>query len=253
MTSLAMVEERPLTAYSADELRAFLPLCEGLPLAAGVAARIAELEEAEAAATRDYQARAAAIGAQITADIRAGGDGLEHVLLWLWNHIETQDETESLVIAAALGPLAAEKHRAAMTLIGRAHIHGTCGFPRDHRLAFEWFNRSARAGNHDGAAWLARAYQEGIGVEADLEQAIHWYGVGADWLSLEAMVRLAEILHKHALTPLAKDRLPWLHTNIIEMYDRFVAEGRAVSPDKTRMDIYLQFKAYVDRYRDWQP
>lgn len=58
---------------------------------------------------------------------------------------------------------------------------------KDKKEAFEWFQRSAQAGNIDAMKELGHAYADGDGCKKDLDEAIKWFTKAADTGDSNAM------------------------------------------------------------------
>lgn len=64
-------------------------------------------------------------------------------------------------------------------LLGECYENGAWGFPRDVQKAFEWYRRSASAGDACGLYNVGRCYLEGTGVGKDAGKAELWLGLAA--------------------------------------------------------------------------
>jgi TPR repeat protein len=74
--------------------------------------------------------------------------------------------------------------------IGLLYTHGGDGLPQDYGKAIAYFRRSADGGDADSLYNLGWAYEMGLGVPRDREQAIEWYSKAAGKRQKSAMDRL---------------------------------------------------------------
>jgi TPR repeat protein len=70
---------------------------------------------------------------------------------------------------------------------------------REDAEAASWFRKSAEHGNRRAMSNLAYMYQQGLGVDMDLKQALYWYGKAADLHENRAMVMLPIVKKATAL------------------------------------------------------
>jgi TPR repeat protein len=75
--------------------------------------------------------------------------------------------------AARMGQLAREGNREAAFHFAECLRWGR-GTPRDPKAALTWYRRSGEAGFGPAAAWLAKAFETGDGVEPDAKEADAW-------------------------------------------------------------------------------
>ncbi|KAL7554293.1 hypothetical protein ACHAWF_017939 [Thalassiosira exigua] len=67
------------------------------------------------------------------------------------------------------------KDARATNLLGCQYFDGTNGAPQNRRKAVELWLQAVQLGSNEGAESLASAYQNGHGVEKDINQAMHYY------------------------------------------------------------------------------
>ena len=60
----------------------------------------------------------------------------------------------------------------------------------DPELGFYWFLKSAMQGDGDAQYAVGLCYEEGMGVEVDLDEALEWYARSAKQGNKEAKKRL---------------------------------------------------------------
>jgi len=70
-------------------------------------------------------------------------------------------------------PLAEGGHAKAMDLLGLMYSKGK-GYPRDRKVACDWYEKSADAGCTSGQGNLALCYMEGDGRDKDEEKGLFW-------------------------------------------------------------------------------
>lgn len=70
---------------------------------------------------------------------------------------------------------AAQSFPYAQVTLGWFHLHGLNGVERNAEEAFNWNLRGATQGHPEGANNLAFQYENGLGVDIDLNFAKHWY------------------------------------------------------------------------------
>jgi TPR repeat protein len=63
----------------------------------------------------------------------------------------------------------------AMHHLGQFYYWGRHGKPIDRRIAFEWFARSAEAGDPEGMLLLGLMLEDGVTVPRDIVEAYKWY------------------------------------------------------------------------------
>lgn len=81
----------------------------------------------------------------------------------------------------------------AMCILGRIYEDGYDDLESNDKLAFKWYKKSAENGNVDGMFFTGYAYNNGIGIDKDIEKAIYWYEQAADKDNSTAMDNLAYI------------------------------------------------------------
>ena len=76
--------------------------------------------------------------------------------------------------------LAAEQGSAWASMnIGLLYTHGGDGVPQDYAKAVDFFRKAADGGDAEALYNLGWAYEQGLGVPADRQQAIEWYSKAA--------------------------------------------------------------------------
>ena len=80
------------------------------------------------------------------------------------------DEAYKWYMRAAL-----KGHASAQNNLGAIHL-----MQEEYDTAFYWFTLSANQGNYAAQFFLGEMYEEGLGVERDVEQAIYWYNLSAE-------------------------------------------------------------------------
>jgi hypothetical protein len=92
--------------------------------------------------------------------------------------------------------LAADQGSAwALMNLGLLYTHGGDGLPLDYGKAMDFFHKAADKGNADAQYDLGWAYENGLGVPKDRQQAIEWYSKAAGkshTLALRGLDRLSE-------------------------------------------------------------
>jgi TPR repeat protein len=83
-------------------------------------------------------------------------------------------------------------HLEAAGRLGELYLEGR-GVARNHKRAFELFERAAREGFPQAQLQLARLYESGRGIEPDLEQAVVWFWTAAKNEEPEAQLELGRM------------------------------------------------------------
>ena len=83
----------------------------------------------------------------------------------------------------------------AIDWLGGKYSHGTQGFLQDMNKAIKLYTRAAELGSVQAQNSLARAYEEGKGVEKDVSKAIYYYKVAAIARHEYARYALGDIEH----------------------------------------------------------
>ena len=87
--------------------------------------------------------------------------------------------------------LAAEQGSAwALMNLGLLYTHGGDGLPLDYGKAIDFFRKASDGGDADAQYNLGWAYEQGLGVPADRQQAIEWYSKAAGKRQPLALKRL---------------------------------------------------------------
>ena len=73
------------------------------------------------------------------------------------------------------------------------YTHGGDGLLLDYAKALELFRKAAERGDADALSNLGWAYESGLGVAKDLQQATAWYGKAADQGHQYALQRLDKL------------------------------------------------------------
>lgn len=82
--------------------------------------------------------------------------------------------------AVELLGIAAEKgNREALWRLSRHYFRGNGALERDLEKAFHFAQKAAQAGHPLAQCYLGAAYEFGLGVEKNVEQAANWYGHAA--------------------------------------------------------------------------
>lgn len=90
----------------------------------------------------------------------------------------------------------------ASTLLLQAGKLDSATLEEDYREAVNWADKAATAEDALGVWILAQAYENGLGVNADLEQALDYYKKGAQLGNADCQVSLAEhLLHGDVCMP----------------------------------------------------
>jgi len=92
---------------------------------------------------------------------------------------------------------AAQSFPYAQVTLGWFHMHGLNGVERNVEEAFNWNIRGAKQGHPEGANNIAFQYENGLGVEIDLNLAKHWYTY--------ASIRGSSIAHGYLLHLIKND------------------------------------------------
>jgi TPR repeat protein len=93
--------------------------------------------------------------------------------------------------AAKWFSLAADQGSAwAQSQAGMLYARGGDGLSQDYDKAIDYFRKSAEAGNADAQYNLGWAYEAGLGVASDRQQAIEWYSKAARKGQKSALTRL---------------------------------------------------------------
>lgn len=66
----------------------------------------------------------------------------------------------------------------AQNRMGSVYRAGAMGLKKQARIAVKWFRRSAEQGDPTGQMWLGVSRFTGVGVEADIVQAVYWLKKG---------------------------------------------------------------------------
>ena len=74
--------------------------------------------------------------------------------------------------------------------LGMMYLNGTNGLKQDYVQAFRWFSKSAGKGNSSSMFQLGKLYENGLGVEADIDTAGSWYKAAVEGGSEEAVAYL---------------------------------------------------------------
>lgn len=80
---------------------------------------------------------------------------------------------------AEVKPLAAQGNPEAQWFLANLYLKGL-GIPKDPKLAFTWFEKSALQGYDKAEHALGLMYSRGYGVKKDFPQAVYWYQKAAD-------------------------------------------------------------------------
>ncbi len=83
----------------------------------------------------------------------------------------------------------------ALENLGMLYTHGGDGVPWDYRKAIDFFQKAADQDNADAQYNLGWAYENGLGVAKDRQQALEWYSKAAgkgNVLALQSLDRLSE-------------------------------------------------------------
>lgn len=98
--------------------------------------------------------------------------------------------------------------------LGDAYSYGR-GVKKDHDIAFEWYDKAAKAGDTDGIFRLGEAYRYGRGVEQDIKRSLRFYRLAANLGNDDAIMLMAENYEKGIGVPLdpSKQRR-WLERGV---------------------------------------
>ncbi len=96
-----------------------------------------------------------------------------------------KDELNKLFIKA-------QKDPTAQFQLGVKYYAGK-GIEQDYNKAFEYFKKSAEAGNVNAQYNLAVMYEDGLGTEKDINKAIKWYKKSAEYENEDAKEALKEL------------------------------------------------------------
>jgi TPR repeat protein len=102
--------------------------------------------------------------------------GVAAALIW---HLHRARRAFPPAVIKALAAAAADGDGLAMANLGVCYQQGQ-GVERDLEQAVDWYRKGAEAGDGGAMAYLGVCYQQGQGVERDLEQAVDWYRKGAE-------------------------------------------------------------------------
>jgi len=228
-----------LAGLSVSELEALGPLAAGLPLEDAINAM---RDTHRAAALAADRARIDEIVSSITEE-RPGWTAT-------WQHLEDiceRDDSGSRYLAdAALESLVASRNLNGYALCGYVLRYGKGGRTRDYARAFSLFSRAARGGHAVAMYHLGECYQHGLGTEADVFQAMHWYQRSVDLCCLEAFAALATLLqqgHGGAQSATQLAELHWHLTTAFEKFEVTHPGGRGLRPEAHRL-----LSAYMARY-----
>ena len=103
-----------------------------------------------------------------------------------------REKGEYPAMVAKLRAAAAKGHGEAMARLGTCYVHGF-GVERNAQTGFEWFRKSAEAGDLSGMFSLGHAYLEGMGTDSDLEAGRRWLLAAAEKGYAPAMVAMARV------------------------------------------------------------
>ena len=81
----------------------------------------------------------------------------------------------------------------AMMALGLLYTQGGDGVPQDHVKAVELFRKASDRGDAEAQYNLGWAYESGLGVAKDRQQALEWYGMAAGKGSAIALQRLDKL------------------------------------------------------------
>lgn len=164
---------------------------------------------------------------------------------------EKEPGTALLAIGASAIPLAGLSVSAALNSYEYnkrnetvANLINACG--EDSLVPF--MKDVAAKGNPQAQTWLAQAYDEGLGVQRDPAQAVHWYDLAATQGDSDAEINLGA--HYAAGTGVVKDdsravalwqaaaaqRRPEAYTNL----GAFYLSGRGVAQDSKEAEQYFR-------------
>lgn len=59
--------------------------------------------------------------------------------------------------------------------LGQLYEGGSWGVARDLKEAAVWFGKAAEGGLYDAQIYMGRAYEQGNGVDIDIQKALEWY------------------------------------------------------------------------------
>lgn len=89
------------------------------------------------------------------------------------------------------------------------------------KIAADWFEVAAKAGNTEAMEWLWEMYYKGQGVEQNLPVAIQWLGKAAEQGSLIAKTAISVLQHTDVLTA-TEDAMRNVHQDITKLVDQRV-------------------------------
>jgi TPR repeat protein len=105
--------------------------------------------------------------------------------------------------------------------LAMVHI-ALCFYNTDQqKIAADWFDVAAKAGNTEAMEWLWEMYYKGQGVEKNLPVAIQWLGKAAEQGSLLAQVAISVLQHTDVLT-ITEDAMRNVHQDITKWVDQRV-------------------------------
>jgi TPR repeat protein len=89
-------------------------------------------------------------------------------------HVDEEKALTYLLIAAKKGVANAQR------FLGICYMNGDIlPVPKDYAEGLTWLRKSAKAGSQCGQTELAKAYRDGMGVEANLVKAYVWFSMAA--------------------------------------------------------------------------
>ena len=152
-------------------------------------------------------------------------------------------EEENLTYAITLLEKAANQQYAlAAFSIGMIYYEK---FPKQKHKGFEWFYQAAKSNHREAQYYTGLCYQQGIGVEKDIELAIYWYQQAALKNEKNALYHLAMLLMKQKdrnmenifqlLLQAAREDHPLAQYNLGVMYQK---------GDGTNMDMHQSIYWY---------
>jgi TPR repeat protein len=117
-----------------------------------------------------------------------------------------------------LGKAVEQNHAEAATLLARIYLSNVTGGPaRDPAKAAELLKRAATRGEAQAQYLLGLLYQNGSGVEQDLETALNWFLAAAEQQNIEAQFALSGLyLNGTEATRNIDEGMRWLRTAAAE-------------------------------------
>ena len=115
--------------------------------------------------------------------------------------LDLSDASEVQAGLASLTKSAEQGDTEAQVALGRIHLRGIVGVPRDAGRAHAWFERAAAAHHPSAAYYLGVMSRSGEGAPADLAAAARWFETAAQEGSPHAMFLLANAYRAGAGVP----------------------------------------------------